>query len=367
MLIDWFTVVAQIVNFLVLVWLLKHFLYKPILDALDAREKKIAKELADADLKKTEAGKERDEFQRKNEEFELQRTALMDKAKEEVKTERQRLFDDARNAADVLSAKRQESLINDAHNLNQALSQRTRQEVFSIARKTLADLADTNLEERMVGIFTRRLREMDAPAKAILGEALKKTSEPALVRSAFDLPAAQRTALQNALNETFSVAIAIRFETAPDLVSGIELSTNGQKVAWSIADYLASLGKGVDELLKEKDKSVADAQTKIQSKWKTQVGKRAYELYEKQGHKDGQSAQNWETAEREIRDENLGIGKAEAKPKTKTETRPEPKPEAKPDIDTKTKTGSEAVTDPAVKADSQLATKAETEAASKRT
>jgi F-type H+-transporting ATPase subunit b len=376
MLIDWFTVVAQVVNFLILVWLLKRFLYKPILNAIDAREKRIAKELADAGAKMTEAQKERDEFQRKNEEFELQRTALMDKAKEEVKIERQRLFDEARNAADVLSAKRQEALINDAHNLNQALSQRARQEVFSIARKALADLAGTSLEERMAEVFTRRLREMDAPAKAILGEVLNKTSEPALVRSAFDLPAAQRTALQNALNETFSAAIAIRFETEPDLVSGIELSTNGQKVAWSIADYLASLGKGVDELLKEKDKSVADAQTKIQSKWKTQVGKRAYELYEQQGHKDGQAAQNWETAEREIRNENLGIGKAEAKPKSKTETKPETKveakseakpeakPDAKPDIETKTKTGSEAVTEPAVKAEPKLATKAETEAAS---
>ena len=375
MLIDWFTVIAQIVNFLILVWLLKRFLYKPILDAIDTREKKVAKELADADLKKTEARKERDEFQRKNEEFELQRTALMDKAKEEVETERQHLFDEARNAADVLSAKRQEALINDAYNLNQALSQRTRQEVFSIARKALTDLADTSLEERMVGIFTRRLREMDAPAKAILGEALNKTSDPALVRSAFDLPAAQRTAIQNALNETFSAAIAIRFETAPDLVSGIELSTNGQKVAWSIADYLASLGKGVDELLKEKDKSVADAQTKIQSKWKTQVGKRAYELYEKQGHKDGQSAQNWETAEREIRNENLGTGKAEAKPRTKIETKPEanneskcePKPEVKPDIETKNKTGSDAVTEPAVKVEQKPATEAEPEATSKST
>ena len=44
MLIDWFTVVAQVVNFLILVWLLKRFLYKPILDAIDAREKRIAKE-----------------------------------------------------------------------------------------------------------------------------------------------------------------------------------------------------------------------------------------------------------------------------------------------------------------------------------
>ena len=49
----------------------------------------------------------------------------------------------------------------------------------------------------------------------------------------------------------------VQFETAPDLVSGIELSTNGQKVAWSIADYLASLEKGVDELLKAQPKAEA--------------------------------------------------------------------------------------------------------------
>ena len=79
---------------------------------------------------------------------------------------------------------------------------------------------------------------MDGKAKESLGKALKTASEPALVRSAFDLPAAQREAIQKALNETFSADVHVRFETAPDLVSGIELITNGQKVAWSIADYL---------------------------------------------------------------------------------------------------------------------------------
>ena len=59
MLIDWFTVLAQLVNFLILVWLLKRFLYRPILDAIDAREKRIAAELADADAKKDDAEKKR--------------------------------------------------------------------------------------------------------------------------------------------------------------------------------------------------------------------------------------------------------------------------------------------------------------------
>ena len=73
-----------------------------------------------------------------------------------------------------------------------------------------------------------------------------------LVRSAFELPSEQRAAIRTALNETLSADIQVRFETAPDVISGIELTTNGQKVAWSIADYLASLEKSVGELLEER-------------------------------------------------------------------------------------------------------------------
>jgi len=257
MLIDWFTVGAQALNFLILVWLMKRFLYKPILNTIDAREKRIAAELADADAKKAEAKKERDEFQRKNEEFDQQRAALLKKATDEANAERQRLLDEARKVADALSAKRQETLRNDAHNLNQAISQRTQQEVFAIARKALTDLATTSLEERLGEVFTRRLRELNGPAKETFAAALKTAANPALVRSAFDLPPEQRAAIQNALNETFSAEVRVRFETAPDLVSGIELATNGQKVAWSIADYLGSLEKGVGELLKAKTKPEA--------------------------------------------------------------------------------------------------------------
>jgi F-type H+-transporting ATPase subunit b len=266
MLIDWFTVGAQALNFVILVWLMKHFLYKPILNAIDTREKRIATELADADAKKAEAQKDRDEFQHKNEEFDQQRAALLSQATSEAKTERQRLLEEARQAADALSAKRQETLRNDAQNLNQAISRLTQQEVFAIARKALTDLATTSLEERVGDVFIRRLRETNGQAKADLASALKTASDPAVVRSAFDLPVEQRVAIQNAINETCSAEINVQFETAPDLVSGIELVTNGQKLAWSIADYLASLEKGLGELMKEKDKTDAKADSKREPK-----------------------------------------------------------------------------------------------------
>ena len=188
MLIDWFTVGAQALNFLILVWLLRRFLYKPILNAINAREKKIAAELADAAAKKAEAKKERDDFQHKNEEFDQQRAALLSKATDEAKAERERLLDEARKAADVLTAKRGETLRNDAQHLSQAISRRTQEEVFAITRKTLADLATASLEERVADVFLERLQALDAKTKASLGEALKTASDPAVVRSTFDLP-----------------------------------------------------------------------------------------------------------------------------------------------------------------------------------
>jgi F-type H+-transporting ATPase subunit b len=255
MLIDWFTVIAQVINFLILVWLLKRFLYRPILDAIDAREKRIASALADADAKKTEAEQERDAFQHKNDEFDQQRAALLSQALDEAKAERLRLLDAARQESDALRAKRQEALISEQQSLSEALIRRAREEVFAIARKALADLTGTTLEERMVDVFLRRLRELDGQAKENLAGTLKTASAPVLVRSAFDLPEEQRAAIKNALNETFSAEIHVQFETAPDLVSGIEISTDGHKLAWSIAEYLASLGKAVDALLKVQPKA----------------------------------------------------------------------------------------------------------------
>jgi F-type H+-transporting ATPase subunit b len=301
---------------------MKRFLYKPVLAAIDVREKRIAKEIADADAKKADAQKEHEEFQHKNEEFDQQRAALLSKATDEAKAERKRLLDEARKAADALTAKRQDSLRNDAQNLNQAIIRRTQGEVFAIARKALTDLATTSLEERLVDVFTRRLRAMDGQAKSDLANALRTASGTALVRSAFDLPPEQRATIQNALNEAFSADIHLRFETAPDLVSGIELTANGQKVAWSIADYLASLEKDVGELLKEKEKEKEKPKTKAEVK--TEVKPEAKPPEAKPPEAKPPEAKPPEA-------------KTEVKPEAKPEVNPEAKAEVKPEVNTKAK------------------------------
>jgi len=274
MLIDWFTIVAQALNFLILVWLMKRFLYKPILHAIDEREQRIASELEEADANKAEAQKESEAFKLKNKEFDRQRDALLSQATEDAKAERQRLLDEARQAAQVLHAKRQDAMVREQQILNDEITRRTREEVFAIARKTLTDLAGTSLEERISEVFKRRLRELDEEAKEGFAQILKTSSDPVLVRSAFELQSEQRAAIQHALSETFSAEIHVRFETAPDVISGIELTANGRRVAWSIADYLTSLEKRVGELLIEpsKPKTKPEAAPEMQAGPKPKSG-----------------------------------------------------------------------------------------------
>ncbi len=252
MLINWFTVGAQALNFVILVWLLKRFLYKPVLAAIDAREKRIAAELADADARKAEAQKERDDFQAKNKAFDEQRSSLLAKAVGEAKAERERLLAAAAKEADDLRAKQDAALRGDRERLAGEITHLAVAEVFEVARKTLSDLATVSLEERIGEVFTRRLRTMDPGARDALGAALRAPAGPALVRSTFDLGPAQRAAIQNALNEDFSANIPVRFETAGEPICGIELTAGGQQVAWSIAGYLSSLEQQVGALLDAK-------------------------------------------------------------------------------------------------------------------
>jgi F-type H+-transporting ATPase subunit b len=257
MLIDWFTVGAQALNFVILMALMKRFLYQPVLDAIDAREQRIASELADAAKKQTEAQTERDEFQRKNDEFDQQRAELLKQAKADANSERQNLLDSAHRSADALLAKQRESLASEARSLVQAVGQRAQAEVFAIARRTLTDLADASLDASACAIFIARLQGLEGKPRDALAAALGVAGEAVIVRSAFELPSAQRQAISMAIGDAFDAKPELRFAVDPSLVAGIELIAQGHKFAWSITDYLASIERGVSELLKARVRAPA--------------------------------------------------------------------------------------------------------------
>jgi F-type H+-transporting ATPase subunit b len=249
MLIDWFTVGAQVLNFIALVWLLKRFLYKPVLNAIDARERRVAAELANADLQMTEIKKSREELRAKNNAFDADRGALLAKAILDAKTEAERLLGIARLAADALTLQRNAALQAETARLSGALSRLAAAESISIARAALKDLSGADLEARICEVFVRRLRGIDSPAKESLGALLTSPTEKPVVTSSFELSSVDRIAIQSALNETFSADIHLRFELSSSAIGGIAVNAGGERLSWTIADYLKTLEEKTAALL----------------------------------------------------------------------------------------------------------------------
>jgi F-type H+-transporting ATPase subunit b len=305
MLVDWFTVGAQTLNFLILVWLLKRFLYRPILDAIDTREKKIAATLASADTQKAEALKERDNYVRINTAFEQQRAVLMQDSIEEAKKAGQALMDEARQSADDLSVKRRSALQQEQQAIRADISRMTREEVFAISRKVLRDLAGIELETRMVEVFTNRLAALDEPLKTTFTDALTHnhtqniSHDSVIVRSTFELTEEQKGAIQEILHKLIPDAnkpsdLSIRFETTPALISGIEMVANGRKIAWSIADYVDTLEKNVSALWTdtsdaEMSTHTVDAMSGSQVSEHQVTGSQVSENLEPENHTSGKS------------------------------------------------------------------------------
>lgn len=263
MLIDWFTVVAQAINFLVLVWLLKRFLYQPILDALDARERRISDALRDAEAQKAEAEKERHAFQQKNETFDQQRAELFRKALNEAQAEREGIISTARKDSQEIQARRVRAMNQEYQNLSERVAQQASAEVLAITRKVLSDLGGTTLEAHLVEVFIKRLHELSEPEKMRLASAIaepglgpsditaaEKAGAGIIVRSAFELSPLQRKAIESALGEVLDKKPAVYYTAAPDLISGIELVIDGYKLAWSARDYLASLEREMAAAIK---------------------------------------------------------------------------------------------------------------------
>jgi F-type H+-transporting ATPase subunit b len=260
--LDWFTVIAQVINFLILVWLLKRYLYKPVLDAIDAREKKIAAQLSDAEAKKAEAQKERDAFQQKNETFDKERSNQLNKVQEEAKAEKVRLFEEVRNESNVLRAKYETSLKQEEENITDMLKRKMQDEVFAIAGKTLSDLASVSLEEQSVKIFIRRLQDLTDDEKAKFEEAFINADKTVLIKSAFELSPSLK--LEQAISQITGNETKFQYLLDPALVSGIEIDAEKYNLSWNIESYLDTLKTNIAESIngKYKEKENATVQPK---------------------------------------------------------------------------------------------------------
>jgi F-type H+-transporting ATPase subunit b len=245
--IDWFTLVAQIVNFLILVGLLWHFLYKPIVRAMDEREKKIASRLEDAQRKQAEADEQVESYRRKQREVEDQREQVLAKARDEAEQRKKELIHAAREEAGARKSEWQQALGREQRALQEEFRRRSLDQLCEATRHVLSALADEKLEARMVDAFLERVRTLDDDERDALTRALRAGDDAVAVTSAFALPDGKRAELEAVVRQRLGDSVQVRFDQASDLVCGIELKAGGRKVSWNIGDYLDDVAEDVLE------------------------------------------------------------------------------------------------------------------------
>lgn len=241
MLVDWFTVAAQVVNFLVLVALLKHFLYRPVLQAMDEREARIAARLAEAESQKQAAEAARLAHVQEQQALAERRQELLAEVEKEAEAHKQELIRQARQAVEDLRARWQESLLRERDLVFQDLRRRLLLLIAAASRQALKELAGVDLEQRLLEVFLERLKNLDAGTRIEFVDSAQEVGGRVVITSGQEVPPAAKPQIVQALQELAGRDLETSFEISPDVIAGIEVKAGGCKLAWSLEDFLQDL------------------------------------------------------------------------------------------------------------------------------
>ena len=239
--IDWFTFGAQIVNFLILVGLLKRFLYGPILDAMDRREAEIAARMEKARMKEEAAEQEAERYRSMQAAFESRRAERMQEVEEDVDARRHQLIAHAREDVEYLERQWREAIEREQAAFLHTVSERTAKETIALARRVLDDLAGAELEAQTITVFLDRLRDPGGTLAEELSEALKDDGADVTLRSAFELPEEQAAQVRSALQKQADHEIHVSTIVDSGLGLGIEVQVGNRTIAWTLDQYLEHL------------------------------------------------------------------------------------------------------------------------------
>ncbi len=247
--IDWFTFAAQIVNFLILIWILQRFLYRPIQKVMEERRNRIRSQVEESDKKLQEASLREEEIRKHEKEMEREREELLARSREEARHQKQTLLEEARADVEKQRTLWFEDLEKERSAFLGELKRRSAQQIHSILRRALTDLADEELEERMAAAFIDKLRSMDSDVRDSILRSREMEEVIIGIASARPLPEKLRKRIQKAVHDEISLEAQVRFEEDPHLISGIQMTVAGHEISWTLDRYLTTLEENLSAAL----------------------------------------------------------------------------------------------------------------------
>ena len=221
---DWTTFILEIINFLILVWILKRFLYRPVLGVVARRRAGIEKMLADARRIEAEAGELRQQNERRIAQWEEEKEAAQARLREELAEERERLM--AALEASIAEERERRRVLDERHqrDFERAIEERGIAQGAAFSARLLARLATPELEARLYALLLEDLRNLRAEDKQAVADAAAAPGLQLKIQSAFVLDAGMRAELARALAEATGKALPVEYRENPELLAGFRVS-----------------------------------------------------------------------------------------------------------------------------------------------
>lgn len=252
MLIDWFTVGAQLVNFLILVVALKFLLYDRIMAAMEKRRQSIADQEAEADRKREEAAAVADRLEEERRELKSHRQEIIAEARRESEERLHELLEEARSEVELRQRRWSESVLSQQDKLLTEMQRTTGEQAMAISRRALRDLADSDLEREVIRAFIGWIAGDSEECDQITEALRADDTTPLLVRTAFELTEDDREEIRQGLHRLAETPEReIEWERDPDLIAGVVVQADSRSIGWAVSDYLNGLEDTLADLLRE--------------------------------------------------------------------------------------------------------------------
>lgn len=237
--IDWTTFALEIVNFLVLVWILKRFLYKPVLETLASRRSGIERTLAQAKETDARAGILNAQFENRLADWEKEKAGARTRLEAELAAERARAV---QALAGTLAEERERSEAQEAHRqkeLRRDLEARALAQARDFASRLLARLSGPALEARLVEVFIEDFPDLPEDQLAGLRTASAMQAARATVSSAFALDETLRARIAAAIDARLGSHLPLEFTEDAKLLAGLRVSVGHTQLNLNLADELS--------------------------------------------------------------------------------------------------------------------------------
>ena len=241
--LNWSTFVLEIINFLILVWILKRFFYQPVLEVIARRKAGIEKTRADAKKLQDEAQELRSQYENRLAGWDRERRAARERLAEEIEAERaQRL----QTLSSDLAQERERSAVVEQRrleNLQRQLEQTALTQGAQFAARLLSLAAGPQLQEKLLDLLLQQLNSLPAARLEDLCSGAGAAPDGIRVASAFTLDTAARERLEQALNACLGAPLPFQYQEDPELLAGVRITVGAWVLHANVKDELAGFAR----------------------------------------------------------------------------------------------------------------------------